>query len=656
MISVDSNIQNIFKNNTAVNINTGCVLEYNMNLLVDNPVVTSPNGYLTRVDVNGNTYQPFKKLFPLDTVIKTFRPAGAGIKYAISGDVLSNTYQSSKSTQYPIDYRTYYAGADTLYKYWVTIVGQGADITITYPKTIITNKIVAKFELSHSTPGSWVIYGNGSQLATGTSIKPFTTTVSSVTTKNYDAGNVTIYYTGSTWTTDESLHNTSANVSLTSVRLTTPAVSGKYIGVIELSPRWVVDVSDRISGLSIDKESSMGSEELMPVGIVSANSLSLDMVSYESDRTVISFDKTYTFSTSKIYLYKMVEVRPYFKVYSSSGTLSDSAGLYTKIPQGVFYIDSWSTGEFGDVRILALDSAKILQTTIAPNVLCEGHSAAAIIRRLLDACGFTNYNINIKTTSGVVTDTSLITPRYWWSDDRKMVWDAIKEICRDTQMVACFDEYNVLQFYTRDFLFDSTRSNNWAFTYDTDGTTLPNISSMSKKDLPSANQIVIQWNNVVTSNYEGNAQPLYKGSNTTLGALSLEQNLLTTDVSTFDSNKNYITTAYVKLQAITVDSYDVALSLNSFSGFLVIDSEIIEYDGIEYEYRSLTDALIKVLNTSQADVLKSQALAKPGEQNNYPTGRYRIKARGSFGTTVANHYANAQGIIDQWSGYEVTWL
>jgi hypothetical protein len=607
---------------TSINLNIGCTVEYNMNRLVDNITVTGAD------IVKPDGSKPFKKLFPVDSVIKANRPNGAGVKYGITGDIGSNTYKDPRASTYPLDYRTYYPGADTYYKYWLSAISTGADLTITYPKAILTNKVIAKFEISHSTPGTWNIYLNGSSIASGTNAQ-----IKAFGSDTYDAGTLIIYYNGTSWVTTEPA-TLGAPVSITTLRLTTGAVSGKYIGVIELSPKWVVDVSDSIIDMSISKESSTSSEDILPIGKVSANSLSLNLVSYESIRKIISFDKTFTFDSSKIYLYKQIEIKPYYKLYNSDQT-------YEKIDQGLFYLDNWSISEFGDISLTALDGAKILQDVIAPSIICEGYSTTAILRRLLDTVGFTNYKFNMTDS-----DTSIFTPRFWWTDDSKPVWNAIQELCRDSQMTAVFDENNVLQFYTRDYMFSSAKSVDWAFRYNADGSNLPNILSLSKNELASANQVKVLWNSVTTSEYTGNSQPLWKSGNTSMGALSLDQDL----------PASIGAGGYINLSPITVNSYESKRVLFEYNGYLVIDSEIIEYDAIQYEYVGSNGSKTQVWITTESDVLKYLGLANAGSANYQPTGKYRIKTRGAFNTTPADHFAAASTILNSWSGYEVKWV
>ena len=630
MISASPELKTVLEQDTTLVINSGCTLEYNMNSLVDNIALTGAQ--INRVDSAGNAYQPFKKLFPIDSVVKPVRPVKSGIKYAIVGDVSSNSYRNPKSVTYPLDYRMYYPGIETAYKYYLSDKGIGLDVTATYPKSILTNKIIVRFELSHSTPSTWTIYANGTSISTGTSsaIKAF---------GNPDAGTLTIYWNGTSWSTTEP-STPSSPVSITSLRLVTGGVTNKYIGLIELSPRWVLDISDRVIDISISKEASSSSDDILPVGYVSANSLSMSLVSYEDSRQVVSFDKTMTFDSTKTYLYKMVQVAPYFKIYHAAGTSSDSGGAYDKINQGSFYLDTWSIEEFGDISLSALDGAKILQETIAPSIVCQGYSTPAIIRTLLDNIGFTNYNFNM---SG--TESSLFSPRFWWTDDQRTVWEAIQQICRDSQMVALFDENNILQFYTRENIFNYSASTDWSFRYASSGSNLPNIVSLDKKDLSSANQVKVLWNSVTTNEYIGNAQPLWKSSNTYMGALSLEQNLL----STAGAGQ------YIALKAVVTNEYTQSQILNEYSGYLAIDSEIIEYDAIQYDYIDLTGTRQSVDITNQSDALKWLGLALPGASNYQPNGKYRIKTRGAFDTTIENHYATAQQTIGAWAGYDVEW-
>lgn len=645
-------VKTLIEQNTTIQTNIGCTIEYNMNSMVDNITVVGTD-YVRSSD----NAKPYKKLFPASSVIKSFRPVGAGVKYAVFGDVGEHTWKNPKNIDYPLNFRTYYPGIDTYYKYWLSQKTVGANITITYPQAVLTNKIVVRFEISHSIPATWTVSKEGDAvLATGTSaaIKPFTTSG----TKNYDAGTLTLYYNGTAWVTTEP-STISAPVSITALKLVTsgvstptrtaPEVSGSHVGVIELSPRWITDLTEHIVDFSISKESSTSADDILPVGKVSANSISMGLVSYEATRKIITYEKGTAFDATKLYMYKSVELKPYIKVYNSGSSYTDSKGSYEKVNQGTFYIDNWSTSEFGDISLDALDGAKYLQDIICPGMVCKDTSVAGIIRRLLDNVGFTNYNLNYRTEiengKTVIRDDSILNPIYWWTDDGETVWNAIQELCRDSQMIATFDENNILQFYTRDYLFKQATTH-WNFNYAKNGNILPDIMSFQKRDLPAVNQVKILWNPVTSSQLIGDGQPIWKSGTSYLGAYSLVQDI---PASTSGGGAN----TEITLFPITVQ--DVKQIVYNFSGYLVIDSEIIEYDAIEYQYLDTQKTLQKLWITQVSDLQKianDLYALESADKIIAQTGKVRVKTRGAFGTSAVAHAKT--GSITGWSGFDNT--
>ena len=659
MIPASDALKKVLKTKHAIKINAGCLIEYNLNSMVNNIVITGAE-YKTI-----NNAKPFQKLFPVDTIVKPVRPELAGVKYYINGDVSSGDWADPKNVSYQKDYRVYVPGANTYYKYFITPVGQNTSLSIEYPKTIFVNKIVVKFEISHSLPSSWTISatapgGTSQSLISGTSldIKPFQTGG----TKNYDAGSLTIYYTGTGWSKNQSDLNTSASISINKVGLSIGVPSGEYVGIIEVAPKYVIDISNDLESFDILKESSSSSKDTLPVGYISANSASLQINRYNNEEIKsVSYIKSSTeFESGIIYFYKLAEVKPHFKVYHEDGAYGSSE-KYDIINQGKFFMDSWSISEYGNVNLECLDGAKILQEIVSPDIFCEGYSVTAIVRRLLDNIGFTNYNINTHPDPSL--ETSIISPLYWWTDDSTTVWEALQQICRDTQMTAVFDENNVLQFYTRDFLYRD-RDVDWKTTYDEleEGsspntiTILPNIVSMSKQDLPSANKVIVRWQSALTSNYIQDSSPLWKSPTSYLGALSLDSDLL----SSQSAGEN----SWVKLLPIVTDDNSNIQSLFSFNGYLLINSEIIEYDAVEYTYQPVgTTDWVDVVIKNESDVFKYRALAKAGAADYTkpetvyfrPTGRYRIKARQAFSTPLQDHKVGTKDIISSWTTVDKAW-
>lgn len=647
MLSVSADVLNQIKKSNSITMSTGLWAEYNMNDLISGITVTNLGGETaTLKDSAGVEYKPFLKLFPLSSVISPKRPSSAGIKYFISNPSSNSgiTYNAllPYNTLIKEPYRLYYAGSKNKYQFWVTPKSSGTSLsncklTVSYPsaKSAVTNKIAIKFETSYGTRTLLSDNGTSKVWSDMTYVKPVTWTVkitkgSTTTTILTNGpvesnGVVNIYWDGTSWSTTEWSGSPAAPVDIDSVivEINSINVSNTYLGVIEISARYVKDISQHVMSFSTQKKASDSSAGVTPVGNVTANSLNANL--FFEDRSGITYDKTFSFDKTKTYFYNNVLLKPYYNVTKSDGSIE-------KIKQGYFYMDSWSVDEFGQVDIQALDQALILQKIIAPDILIKDAPSPAIIKRLLDGIGFTNYNFNLSPDG---TDKSAITPYYWYTDDTKTVWECIQDLCKDTQMVATFDEDNVLQFYTREWIYNKNKSKSFTFRYsplisNSVVSEEANIISMSKEDLPSVEGVKIFYRPQMSSSYNAGADLLWQSPLYSLGAGALTQDLPSSSVAGSSMWINLIT---------TMDGLDLR-ALNK-TGYLVLNDEVIEYDAIRYIYTDLAGAEQKQWIESDVDLQKYQAL---GKVNSFkPTGEYRIKTRGAFGTPVSSHTINIDG-------------
>lgn len=645
-------LQNIFKQQKSITIDAACEIEYNMNSMIDGITVVSATpdiSYTSQISgwPSGKA-NPYKKLFPVDSVVKPFRPLQSGIKYVVflPGDTLTNSFSPFRALQYPSSQpRLYYPGVTTQYKYWLGAKNTNANITVNYlttgingNKSALANKIIVRFEKYHQLPSTYALTITKSDNSVLT-VGPLATPAS---------GNVELYYNGTSWTTstgaEPNLYSNPILIKSINLVATNPN-NGGAIGIIEVSARWVKDISSDIVNFSIAKESSSSSEDILPVGSVTANSLNLNLVKYnETALQTIPYNRESTsFNSSAIYMVKNAEIRPSFKVYHSGATTV--AGSYDKVSQGTFYINDFNIDAYGDTTVFALDGSKYLMETLCPDIICEFYPVTAILRRLLDSVGFSNYNFNLHATS----ETSIPQVNYWWTDDTKTVWEAIQELCRDIQMNAFFDETNTLQFYSRDYIYDNQRAAVWNFYNEQEGSTLPNIVDFTQKDIVAANYVKVLWESQLTSNYTGTSGPLWTAPTTFLSSGGLLKSITATDTELVIDTK-------------TIDVYSQQQSFYNFSGFVLIDSEIIEYDAIEYDCTLIDGTKQYIWIKSESDVNKYRALCKPGYADTRnpaetayfkPSGKYRIKTRGALGTVAAPHYSGNQN-LGSWTAREVT--
>lgn len=722
-MEISSALKNILNTYQTISTDAGCIIEYNMNNMLDSISASYPESldikYKTHNNSDGtvvDSFNKYKKLFPVDSVTRPVRPQSSGVKYFIwtenKTEVELDGFESPRVLLYPEDKaRVYYPGVENSYKYWVTPIDEDADVTINYSvstakvtqayfngtsivyKTLfphafplgaavsISGLTTSSFNLSSATisnitdqytfevesnvNGDWAENQNGTATlssATKPALsnkiiikfekfhdKPSSASVSinsgtaislNIPSENWD-GIYTLYYNGTSWTTSEPA-SASNPISISSIRVqASNSNTGKAIGIIEISARWYKDISSDVVSMKVSKESSIDNNSILPVGFITANDLNLEIVKYDQDEVkVIEYNRDESIDYNKIYLYKNVELRPYIKIEGS------------KINQGTFYIKAFSIDTYGAADVTALDSAKILMETIAPEILCESYPATAVIRRLLDSVGFTNYRFNIEEN-----DSSIPIINYWFSTNTQTVWGMIQDICRDIQMNAFVDENNILQFYSRNKIYNNLNVD-WQFFYDTEmsGSSvvgLPNIQNINKEEIASANEVQILWSSPVTSNYLGNSTFIWQSPATFLGAGGLKQKI-EKDTPPVDTVLDIDLNTYS-------DSYSNTQSLYSFNGYVLINSEIIEYDAIQYQYvpKDAADNATpeKVWITSPLDLNKYRFLSKSGFKDPKkpesaffkPTGKYRVKTRGALGTLRSEHAATAIDFVNQTS-------
>lgn len=667
MLTVNSNVSDAINKNTSLNIGIGCILDINCNLLLD-----FEDTNFNAADLNAYT----KNLFPKQSPVKPFRPEQSGVKYAILGDIGTNTWTDPKNIEYKPGagntYRTYMVTKKTPYKhylakntmsYGVTYYSSGA--VTKNNKRVPCNKVVLKFETAYSTPTDWSISINGTNISASVA--------KTIPSTGQLPGVITLYYNGTTWSTNPSSISYTSYVMVSNMSVS--ATASSYIGLIEIAPHWVTDLNDNLIGFNISKEISQSKKDLLPIKDLTANSVSVTLNGFGTSMSSSKYFKSYSkYDTVEMnpasfkYLINNAELYPFYKFYHASGTDgSDSKGTYYKVSQGKFYINEFSISEFGDTSAFGLDGCKILQETIAPQTVChDRYSAFAIIRKILDISGFTNYNFNYNgKTDSSINDSSIIAPQYWWSDGNSTLWDVIQKLCLDMQMSVVMDENNVLQFYSREYMFDRTsKTISTTFRYDQSGDNLSNIVTFESYDIPTVIKNKIIYNNFDYS--AGNSlEPIISITNKKIISGSLQNQIA--------NESTPVSTTYIQLDIVSEINPNIQGGakefLEDYNGYLLIDSEIIEYDAKQYQFKpkdpvqDIPDSGVykTVWVSTPNDFAKWKGRAQEVSITNVmtqstmiPTGNYRIKTRGAFGTAPAAH--NPKPAIGTWSGRaNVTW-
>lgn len=574
MLSTDANLKKALMENTSLSISNKLIIENNINDLAK---------YIKVEDMSGSN-DIFSEIFPVRSVVQSFRPSKAGIKYKILGEATNlDTY---KTKTIPAT-RIYMADKTNDYSYFLRPTAPSAkvsyftDSAMTVAQTVYANKIVVKVETGHGIPT--------------VNIKSGATVIHNAASPT--DGVINLWYNGSAWSTTEP----STYATPTSISSLTVALSGtSYGGIIEISPRIVKDISSHLTYLTINKDDSVGSD-ILPVGSLTANSADINLYCIAKG-DILHVAKGDPISSTATMLSKNSKFTASFVIN----------GTYT-IQQGVFYAVDVTSKEMGEFSVKALDSAKFLQELPCPEIILTDSSFQAIMWRILDAVGFTSYDFSNCTGD-------IMTARFWWGNKSQTVWQAIQEICKETQTVAFFNEYDVLCFVSRDKFYDSTATTSWQFLYANEGDNKANIESLNSTTTRTSSAVRIKYNVPTTSNLEKSSQPIWT-----------EQAPSTLFASPYQGIHTVLDTQYLKYSKHGVFGSVIPTRFNSH---VLVGSEIIEYDGIEFSYPAVSpDTSPRIFET-----LGEYLEVRSRYSNNLtPTGRLRIKTRGAFGTTQTSN-------------------
>lgn len=561
MLSTDSALITALSDSTSIKAVPKLVLEYNMNEMAG------------KVQVTTSSTQPpmFAELFPKESIVESFRPSKAGIKYAILGQ--PNTMPTYKTKTIPAT-RVYMPDKKNPYTLFVT---QGnASVTVNYqnssgsaPQNILTNKISVRVETSYSSG---------------------TITIGSYYTGAVPSNGIVDIWlqAGGTWSTVQPT-TFQAPISISSL---TVSVSGSpYVGIIEVSPKYVLDVSDRVVRAGITKDDSMNDNQL-PIGMITANSASFDL-STISEFDIVQFVRGDSIVNNKVMILPNVK-----------STLSFVINDTYTVQQGIFYINEYTSDDYGNYSITALDAAKFLQEARSPELLIKDSSFQSILWRLLDAVGFVDYDFS-------KCDADILSCRYWWSNRNKTVWQAIQELCRESQTVAFIDEYGKLVFISRDKFYDKTAPISWTFRNTPGaGERKPDIISLNSKVTPTTSVAKVTYNIPMTSNLQDSSQPVWT-----------EQ----APSTLFASPYKGISGNYILYPNRGVFSDVIPTRFNSY---VLVGNEIIEYDAIQF---SSPEGVVDISDSGQYLELRAKH-----DNRLTPTGKLRIKTRNAFNTPTTS--------------------
>ena len=452
--------------------------------------------------------------------------------------------------------------------------------------------------------------------------------------------------------------------------------------LIEMSPRLVVNISDKVIDFNIKKILSDIGTTSLPVGQLLASTGTLSL--FDDDQ---AFNENNTSSIVADYIRKNIK----FVFYES---ILDVDGDEYSVPIKTLYSEGFPQADVtaAKLSIELRDFYFFLESMPAPRLLTTQTSLSYAISMLLDYIGFSNY-----TFRRVADEADPIIPFFFVAPDQNVA-EVLNQLAVSTQSAMFFDEYNNFVVMSKDYLMPTAeqRETNFVLSGSNNQTdsgvienstsgNLPNIIAIASQDKKIYNDGKINYTTRYIQRSYGSIRQstmidkektwIYKPSllwevggteNTkTINELASKQGSYV--LGAMPLNSDLVGTPPIVVGNVLTDNVidlgENVYWLTRYNGYLYSNGEVIRYDASEFD----------ITGTGKVWISSNQEYQKyfssiPFNGKIYPTGLVRIYAtpnyetvdgitrlqngavvdhgRGQFGTQIVSHHA---GINNYWT-------
>jgi hypothetical protein len=605
-------------------------------------------------------------------------------------------------TPYPGNVYTYYVSGTST---------ESRQVWALYKNKIKTNKIVLKFNTISYKPQTVAV-----NILTSSG---WSSSIAGSSTVNAD-GTFILYYNGTSWTTNKwtstsypSISTSGSNVGdvvlgsnlgyqeIWGIRVEGVALQvtntdfidlpGR-LELIEVSPRLDIDLTNFVTNVSTTEEAS--SNSLLNIGGITSNTYTINLyndpiiknlhdpsVSDTSNKDIRPISTISSTSVLNKILSKGNKIRGGYDIDTSYRGVGIASGK-TYVPAFVGYIDKWTESN-NSISISAFDAIKDLLSTKTQPIYLESKRISECIYSVLDPIGFgevygdelINLKVFSNSNNSELTFSQNEKIKYFWTSNDRNVSETLNDLFRIYQIAMYTDQYGAVRFKT---LYEYSKS--YSDLTKTSSPASPDIYVQDKNDSNSKS-------NLISVDVEENEKPQsiivkYKSPRPTLSQPKLprtnkdkkavDQNSLVTQKKSTDrvwilQDDSYIV-PYIQLtgKGITTASqnyiqYDTSLTnvfmrAVPYSSHLLIDQEIVSYDGLEYEFtytsNSVTVTKRYVVNSAEElEMIKSDIFSnKSGKNISFkPSGKLMNVKRGLFGTPPSIHNRQTSSTTPPWS-------
>ena len=371
--------------------------------------------------------------------------------------------------------------------------------------------------------------------------------------------------------------------------------------LIEMSPRLVVNISDKVIEYNIKKILSDLGNSTLPVGQLLASTGALSI--FDDDQ---AFNDNNTTSIVSDYIRKNIKFNFYEKILNVSG-------YDYWVPIKTLYSDGFPQADVtaGTLEISLRDFYFFLESMPAPRMLVTEVSLSYAITLILDYIGFSNYAF-YRTTN----EPEPIIPYFFIAPDQTVA-EILNQLAVSTQTAMFFDEYNNFIVMSKDYMLPAaddrdtniilSGSNNQSVSgiieNQTSGT-LPNILSIASQDKKVYNNGKINYTTRYIQRSYGNVRQasmidqdktwIYKpallwevsgtDSTKTINEVASKQSKYVLGAMPINSDLSNVAPTVVghQIQNNVIDLGENVYWLTRYQGYFYSNGEIIRYDAAQF--------------------------------------------------------------------------
>ena len=371
--------------------------------------------------------------------------------------------------------------------------------------------------------------------------------------------------------------------------------------LIEMSPRLIVNISEKVIDYSVKKILSDLGNSSLPVGQLLASTGNLSI--FDDDQ---AFNINNTNSIVSKYIRKNIKFNFYEKILNVNG-------FDYWVPIKTLYSDGFPQANVtgATLEISLRDFYFFLESMPAPRMLVTEVSLSYAITLILDYIGFSNYAF-YRTTN----EPEPIIPYFFIAPDQTVA-EILNQLAVSTQTAMFFDEYNNFIVMSKDYMMptiddrdtsivlsgSTNQSVSGIIENQTSGT-LPNILSIASEDKKVYNNGKINYTTRYIQRSYGNIRQasmidqektwIYKpallwevsgtDSTKTINEVASKQSKYVLGAMPINSNisGNVPTVSNHQIQNNLIDLGENVYWLTRYQGYFYSNGEIIRYDAAQF--------------------------------------------------------------------------